>query len=131
MNQKRMKKLYLLGRKFYEYHLVKYMMFGRFLDQYMIDEPTYRRKKMEALALKRRITKSDVYKGQRDVLFQWIYEDYEHNIQRIARECNKRGYSVDRTTISKVIHTKTQENEKKGVTSVESTSIKSNGGLIS
>lgn len=67
-NRDRLKTQYLLGKKFYSYNNVKPLFFGRFRDQYTIDEKAYRAKKRSALEKKDRNTKSDRFKIQRDAL---------------------------------------------------------------
>ncbi len=93
-NKQRMKKLYLQGKKTYDYNGVRYLFFGRFRGQYMVDETKYRARKRKVLEGKRRITKSDVFKWQRDVVFEVLYENYEGNIQKIAVYVIKRGISL-------------------------------------
>ena len=111
-NRDRMKKLYLQGKKTYDYNSVRYLFFGRFLDQYMLNEKDYRARKKKVFREKRRFSNADTYKTQRDIILRMIHELYEGNIKRIVNLCGERGYIVDRTTISKIVHTKkTQINE--------------------
>lgn len=105
-NRRRMKHLYLIGKKTYTYNLVKYLFFGRFMDQYTVNEMAYKERKRQSLTQKRRTTKDDTHIWQRDVLFNIIYEDYEPNHQKIADKCKNRGYSIDRSTVSKILSKK-------------------------
>lgn len=105
-NQKRMKYLYLKGKKFYEYHWAKPIIFGRFQDQYMINKEPYIKIKRSALHRKRRQTKGEVYKSQRDTLFYILTQVYGKTQKDIADTCKKEGYNIDRTTISLILKDK-------------------------
>lgn len=73
--KKKMKVLYLKGKQYFEYHHTKPAIFGKFLEQYTINEAKYRSLKKQALEMKQRNTRAEVYKSQRDIL---IYEFYKY-----------------------------------------------------
>ena len=105
-NRDRMKRLYLQGKKIYDYNAIRYLFFGRFLDQYMLNEKEYRERKRKAFREKRRFSNADSFKTQRDIILRMVHELYEGNIKRIVDLCKERGYIVDRTTVSKIVHSK-------------------------
>ena len=98
-NKKKMKKLYLKGKKFYEYDVEKPRIFGRFRDQYTINEQEYREKKMKSLKGKKRRTKAEAYKEQRDMLFFIMVKELGKNMAETSRLCKKWGYPIDRSVI--------------------------------
>jgi len=108
-NQQKMKMLWLKGKKYFEYHMVKPRIFGRFRDQYTINEQNYREKKMKSLTAKRRNTRAEVYKEQRDTLFFVMVKGLKMNMAEVSRACKKWGYSIDRSTISDIIAQKNKE----------------------
>ena len=55
----KLKQLYLLGKKFYNYKCVKPNFIGRFTNKYVLDETEYRRKKKKALKDKRKLMETD------------------------------------------------------------------------
>ena len=105
-NQKRMKYLYLKGKKFYEYHWAKPIIFGRFQDQYMINKEPYIKIKKTALHRKRRQTKGEVYKSQRDTLFYILTQVYGKTQRDVAKVCTAEGYKIDNTAISVILKDK-------------------------
>jgi hypothetical protein len=108
-NKDRLKYLYLNGKKYYDYSHTKPIIFGRFQNQYVIDEKGYREKKSESLSQKRRVTRADTYKGQRDVLFWILNYELKKSHTDIAKLCRKWKYKVDRSTISYVIEAKNKD----------------------
>lgn len=103
-NKQRMKMLYLNGKKYYEYYNPKPIMFGRFRDQYTIDENAYRDMKTQSLHKKKRATKSEAYKLQRDYLLYGIYKDFaKENKSLMARYCKKWNIGLKRTTLSDIL----------------------------
>jgi len=105
-NQKRMKYLYLKGKKFYEYHWAKPIIFGRFQDQYMINKEPYIKIKKTALHRKRRQTKGEVYKSQRNTLFHVITQRYGITQRDLAKTCTEEGYKIDNKAISLIVREK-------------------------
>lgn len=105
-NRKRTKLLYLMGKKFYDYSKPKPIIFGRFQDQYMIDKKPYIDTKIKALHSKKRSTRAEVYKMQRDTLFWVCYHEYKKSQTSIAEMCKKWDYKVDQAGISLIIKEK-------------------------
>lgn len=108
-DKRKMKFIYLNGKKFYEYGSEKPRIFGRFYDQYMVNEEEYRRIKSQALHKKKRGTKAEVYKQQRDTLFWLLSHEYKMSQQKIADMCKKWGYTVGRRTIADILTAKKTE----------------------
>ena len=103
-NRKRMKLLYLKGKKFYDYNPVKYIICGRFYEQYMVDEDEYRSMKTKSLNSKRRRTRAEAYKLQRDLLLYGLYSDFlRKNKSRVARFADKWGIGLKRVAINDLI----------------------------
>jgi len=105
-NQQRMKYLYLKGKKFYEYQHAKPIIFGRFQDQYMIDKEPYIKIKKSALHRKRRQTKGEVYKSQRDTLFYILARKLNKTQREISTLCTEEGYKIDQQSISLILKEK-------------------------
>ena len=108
-NKQGKKMLYLVGKKFYEYGGVKPIIKGVFRDQYMVNEQDYRDMKSISLKRKRRNTRANVYKSQRDTLFWIMIKELENTQENAARLCKKWGYSITRRNISDIIHEKSKE----------------------
>jgi len=108
-NRKRLKPMYIKGKKYYEYGGAKAVLFGRFRDQYTIDETEYRARKKKALVKKQRTTKAQQYKAQRDVLFYILHKDMKQSYRNTEKLCKNYGYSVGRSTISDIITSKSKE----------------------
>jgi len=105
-NRNRMKLLYLNGKKFYDYSKPKPIIFGRFQDQYMVNKESYLDIKKASLHKKRRATRAEVYKLQRDTLFWIMNHEYKKTQQEISTQCRKWDYRVDRTSISLILKDK-------------------------
>ncbi len=98
-----MKMLYLKGKKFYEYHYVKPVIFGRFRDQYTVNEEQYRLVKKHSLSKKQRKTRADVYKSQRDLLIYDMYKKLGNNTSKVARCLGVLGLGIQRRAINDII----------------------------
>lgn len=105
-SKKGMKYLYLTGKKFYEYTGSKPIMFGKFQDQYTINEVKYKTEKKKALHKKKRETKSAIHKFQRDILLWIIMKDYRKTQQETSDLCRKYGFKIDRSNISHILKEK-------------------------
>jgi len=108
-NQRRTKYLYLTGKKFYEYTGSKPIIFGRFQNQYVVNEEVYREFKKKSLNKKARNTRAETYKEQRDTLFWILNEDCKVSQNEITRKCRKWDYSITQSTISEVLATKKKQ----------------------
>jgi len=105
-NVKRMKYLYLKGKKFYEYQHAKPIIFGRFQDQYMIDKAPYIETKRKSLHHKRRKTKGEIYKTQRDTLFYILAKKLSKTQKEVSQLCTEEGYKIDQQSISLILKEK-------------------------
>jgi len=105
-NRQRTKMLYLLGKKFYDYSKPKPIIFGRFQDQYMIDKKPYIDIKIKALHGKKRSTRAEVYKMQRDTLLWVMFHEYKKTQTDISIQAKKWGYKIDRSTIGDIVRDK-------------------------
>ncbi len=108
-NKRRMKSLYLLGKKFYDYKNTKPIIFGRFREQYMVNEKKYRDIKKNALSKKKRATRSEVYKDQRDTLFYIMMAELGLTQTKVTELCKDSGYIIGRSTISEIVKDKSDD----------------------
>lgn len=108
-NKFRLKILYLKGKKLYDYNQVKRYTFGKFRDQYTVNEQHYREKKGKALNSKSRRTRADAYKEQRDTLFYIIIADLKQGQRGTARLCTNRGLKIDQSTLSDIFNEKQRQ----------------------
>jgi len=102
-DKQKTKYLYLAGKKFYEYDSQKPRIFGRFFDQYVVNEQKYREVKHNALHKKSRGTKAEVYKDQRDTLIWLVRQEFHISQQKIADLCKKWGFHIGRKHISDIL----------------------------
>jgi len=102
-NHKKKKLLYMTGRKYYEYNFPKSKRRGKFKDTYVIDELEYRAKKSDSLKNKSKITKSENFKKQRDVLFNLLNRKYGIPQLDISKACRKFGFVISRNRISELV----------------------------
>ncbi len=98
-----MKMLYFKGRQYYEYHYVKATIFGRFRNQYTINEEQYRVIKKQSLGKKRRKTRADVYKSQRDLLIYDYYKKEGDNVSKTTRYLGILGLGLQRRAINDIV----------------------------
>ena len=112
-NNKKKKLLYLIGKKLYDYSNPKSKFRGRFQDQYVVDESEYRDKKNKALKLKSRVTRSDLYLNQRNILIWILYKQMNLNQIELMKLCKESGFNIGRTSISKIISQKDSQSDSK------------------
>jgi hypothetical protein len=108
-NSKKKKQLYLIGKKLYSYSKPKSNFKGRFMDQYTIDEESYREKKRKALMEKSRSTKAETFKVQRDTLFWVLNKKLKLTQMEISRLCSECGFKIARNTIAEILIEKSKE----------------------
>jgi hypothetical protein len=104
-DKKKMKDLWLFGKKGYDYNKVHYRLEGVFRDQYMVNEKSYRKKKNDAFE-KEKLILADTrnkYLLQRNVLLYLLNKKLSITQTKIAKLCNKVGFKIDHATISKII----------------------------
>ncbi len=99
-NKAKMKVLYFQGKKLYDYGVVKRHRFGRFREQYTVNEEDYREKKAKALTSKSRRTKAEQYKEQRDVSLWVMYKELGISQRKIATLCSTWGFKITQATLS-------------------------------
>lgn len=103
-NKNRMKYLYLKGKKYFDYSHQEPVIFGRFQNQYMINEEKYREVKKKALNKKKRTTRAEAYREQRDTLLYIMVKDLNLSQVHVSNLCKNRGFSIARNTISEIVH---------------------------
>lgn len=108
----RMKYLYLAGKKMYSYTAGKHLFFGRFLNQYMVNEDEYRVRKRASFSVKKRTTSAEKYKFQRDVLFWILHNNTGLKHTEIAKLCKEQGYSLVSNNISMILSKFAEVKEK-------------------
>lgn len=102
-NKANKKLLYILGKQLYDYSKPKTDFYGRFHDQYTVNEQEYREKKRTALIQKSRITKAEKLLAQRNVLIQALHEHYNLIPREIATVMKDRGQILTASTIKAVL----------------------------
>jgi hypothetical protein len=113
-NENKKKLLFIKGKKFLDYNCVRWPRFrGRFLNQYIVDEAEYRRKKETAFKDKPRLIKSEVFKNQRDIVFYILNKEFSITHTKISALCKKWGFYIKRNTISEIITEKEKEYAEK------------------
>lgn len=99
-----LKYLYHTGYKYMDYTKTRSSMFGRFYDQYVIDEVEYRKLKSKALNSKKNETKAVKYLKQRDLLIYLMIERYNLSFNDLTKLINsykdKSGWYVTRNNIN-------------------------------
>ena len=103
-NKKAMKYLYLLGKKLYEYDKAEHTSFGRFRKQYTINEAQYRYKKAQVFKRRRRITRAETYKEQRDVLLYALMKELGKSQREMSRFLNKYDIKFSHVTLNEIYH---------------------------
>lgn len=103
-SKKKKKLLYILGKKFFNYGKPKSNFYGRFYEQYIVNEQEYRIKKEEALNISTKLkTKSEKYLLQRNHVLAIIRKEYDLTYQEIEDLLNKYDMQLDRTVIERGI----------------------------
>jgi len=108
-NKNKKKLLYLTGKKLYNYSWPRSSFRGRFLEQYVVDEEEYRKRKKNALENKTRLTRAERYMWQRDALIWILYTQLKKNQTEISKMCKTWDVGVERKTISDIILKKQKE----------------------
>ncbi|UCD21006.1 MAG: hypothetical protein JSW08_00445 [archaeon] len=100
-NEKDKKKLYLKGKKTLDVNCVRFPNFrGRFYKKTPINEEVYRKKKRESFKRRERLTRSERYMEQRDVLIIYMGKMMGLTQQRISDILKTAGASITRQEIS-------------------------------
>lgn len=108
-NRWAIKRMYEKGKRFFEYVGASHSTFGRFTDNYMVNEAQYREKKGKALGQKNFTTRAQKYMNQRDALVYFIYKELGLNQSEISRRVAKYGFKVPQRTLSDMIAEKARE----------------------
>ena len=103
-NRKATKYLYLLGKKFYEYDKAEHTSFGRFRKQYTINEAQYRKKKAQVFKRRRRITRAEAYKEQRDILLYVLMKELGKSQREMSRFLSKYDIKFSHVTLNEIYH---------------------------
>ena len=96
------KGLYVKGKKFYNYHMEKANFYGRFANQYVVDQEEYRQKKRDALKVKEeeaKITITD--QDKRDAIFTTLAKAIQRRV--INQATAVRIIDIPRTTFMRNI----------------------------
>ena len=103
-NKRAMKYLYFTGKKFYDYQYAEHTSFGRFRKQYMVDEGEYRRKKALIFGKKKRLSRSETYKEQRDILIYLLMKVSKKSQRETSRFVSKYDVKLSHQTINEIFH---------------------------
>lgn len=87
------KKLYIQGKRFYDYSKIKPDFIGRFTKYMPIDSEEYKKKKLEAFEKRDRNPISEKYLLQRNILFK-VLRDNGETYDKIAGYLNERGIKI-------------------------------------
>ena len=98
-----LKKLYLRGKRFYDYSCVKQLLYGKFKDTYMVDEKAYRLKKFNAIKLKNRERKVKKYKFQRDALIKALHGEFGLKYRAISELLKEYDVEISERGINSII----------------------------
>jgi len=102
-NKKKKKILYINGKKEYSYTIPRTNFRGRFLEQYVIDEQEYRRKKKEALEKYDVEEEESPYKTQRDKLFKYLHEHNGLSYRDLAELCDQLDIKMKAAAINQAV----------------------------
>lgn len=103
-NKNAMKYLYLTGKKFYEYKYAEHTSIGRFRDQYTINEADYRKKKASAFKRKKRLTRADNFKNQRDMMIFALMKELGKSQREMSRFLAKYDIKLSHVSINDIYH---------------------------
>lgn len=119
------KKLYVLGKKFYEYHKVKYDIRGRFRNVCPIDEEQYKKIKLKAFEI-RKDTDDREWRGieQRNKMFYYLNDKLGIGWADMSRELKEYGVKIGPDGIRKAV--RTLKSERRGNSSGHTTLHKGN-----
>ena len=103
-NEKNKLKLYMKGKKEYNYNCMKYPHFrGRFFNQYVVDEAEYRKKKGDSFKNRPRITKQEHFMLQRDTLIYILSKEYELSSVTISKLLKKYKVTLNGSILREII----------------------------
>jgi len=103
-SKKRKITLFMKGKKEFNYNCMKWPSFrGRFLNQYLVDEEEYRKKKAGSFKHKPRLTKAEVYKEQRDRLIYYIHQKLKIGSIKLSRLMEERQIPLKKSTLIEIL----------------------------
>jgi hypothetical protein len=103
-NRKNKIKLYQKGKKELNYNCMKWPKTrGRFFDQYPIDEQVYRQKKSDSFTEKKRITKGEAWKEQRDLLVHILSKELHFGETNLAKLLKRYSFPLEHTQIGEIL----------------------------
>lgn len=122
-NQKYKLQLYIKGKQYFNYNCVEWPPFtGRFLNQYIIDEATYRIKKREAFKQHgARETKAEVWKSQRDSMIYALHIELKVGADNLRRLLAKYDVKLSDSILKKIFVSKEIELTKGATRPVDRT----------
>lgn len=97
------KKLYVLGKKFFNYQATKPNFIGRFTKYLPVDEEEYKRRKLKAFELRQKVTpQEDRFMHQRNLLFRKLKET-GMSYQKISEYLTSNGEKLTHQAISQAV----------------------------
>ena len=103
-NRKNKLKLYIKGKKEFNYDCMKYPFFrGRFFDRYPVDEEGYREKKRKSFKSKPRISKNEVLIEQRNVLLCYLHEKRKLSSIKLEKILKAGDTTLNRRQIQRIL----------------------------
>lgn len=103
-NRKNKIKLYQKGKKELNYNCMKWPKArGRFFDQYPIDEQVYRQKKSDSFTEKKRTTKGEAWKEQRDLLVHILSKELHFGETNLAKLLKRYSFPLEHTVIGEIL----------------------------
>jgi hypothetical protein len=104
-NRKYKLELYIKGKQYFNYNCVQWTNFrGRFLNQWIMDEKLYRKKKAESFKQSgKRETKSEVYLNQRNLAIYALSKQLDMGFVTVARVLRDNGLKFSERTIQKIL----------------------------
>lgn len=111
-NRKNKMKLYMKGKKEYNYDCMKYPHFrGRFYNQYTLNEEKYREKKAESFKDKPRLTRAEVLTAQRDALIRILYEKEKYSIKDIEKLLKQNRSAISKRRLWEIVAENKEKHE--------------------
>ena len=103
-NQKNKLKLYLKGKKEFNYNCMKYPGFrGRFFDQYTLNEASYKGKKLQSFKKRTRITRAEFYMEERNKMLWLLHKELKAGAPKLAKLLKQYEVSLKVTHIGEIL----------------------------
>jgi len=103
-NEENKKVLYLRGRKELNYNCVRWPHFrGRFMENYLVDEKEYRKKKGKCFSKQTYSTREEGYKKDRDACVKFLYDNLPFSIDQICTMLSYYGFPISKGGIINIM----------------------------